>query len=184
MPNPDEDELAPLPRFRPPTTPPDQPAETPVEVGTTTRPRRGDSDGPSAAGSDAKRPSGPATPGGQPPGSTPRPPRAKAKDFLEVTGGLVVLASVLVRFVRTRRRQLPEGIWIATDDDKARIGGPLASIAARHAPIDPGDAGDIGDGIGIIVGVAAYALEGFTAEAEFGVPIIDVEEAPDGRPGG
>lgn len=90
------------------------------------------------------------------------------RDFAGITHMLVVLISVGVRFVRTRRRHLPEDVWVADDDDQAAIGDPIARIAARHSPLEGGDAGDVVDGLTAVVGVAGYAVKNLAAEETAG----------------
>jgi hypothetical protein len=84
----------------------------------------------------------------------------------ELAATLVGLASILIRIVRTRRRALPDGVWIADEQDQAAIGGPLARIAARHAPAGAGPSGDMVDGLGVLVATTGYAMKGMAYEAE------------------
>lgn len=110
------------------------------------------------------------TTGGSSPASTPGDPA----DFEELAGTVVGIASLIVRFARTRRRVLPDQVWMADEGDMARIGAPLARLAARHSPISGGEAGDVGDVLAITAGTAVYALNNLQAEAEHGGPILDL----------
>lgn len=92
--------------------------------------------------------------------------------------------SVLVRQGRQRGRpyELPPGVWLADDEDRAAIGGSLARIAARHAPMSGEGSDDVIDGFTALVGTANYAMKGMAGEAPYSGPIdpdsvIDVEPA-------
>lgn len=123
-------------------------------------------------------PTGPTT---SPPSTGPSPASTRAdwRDFRELLHTIVALVSVGVRFSRTRRRQLPEHIWVADEADQEAIGDPLARIAARHTPITGGDAGDVVDGLLATVGVAGYAVKNLNAERPYTPPgVPDLTEPP------
>lgn len=66
------------------------------------------------------------------------------------------------------------GVWVMQQQEAAGIGEPLGRIAARHAPIDPEEATDMGDAIEAGVGVAMYgaraSIEHMTARATAPMP--------------
>lgn len=86
------------------------------------------------------------------------------RDLAPLTEALVGVASMLVRWVRSRRRMLAEGVWIADEEDQAAIGQPLARIAARRSPITGEGAADTADGLTLLVGTASYAMKNLQAE--------------------
>jgi hypothetical protein len=175
----DDDQLVDLPGFAPPTTTGPDPLDP--ETTTITGPTADPLEDPTSGLEDGW----PGDESDEPtfsPGSTPTSGRSRAstadwRDFAELTGTLVALASVGVRFARTRRRQLPEGVWMADEDDQAAIGVPLARIAARHSPLEGGDSSDVVDGLVAMVGVAGYAVKNIDAEHRTAGPMPDLTAA-------
>lgn len=94
--------------------------------------------------------------------------RVDPAELAPLAAALVGMVSMLVRFIRTRRRALPDGVWIADEEDQIAIGAPLASLAARHSPITGDGAGDTVDGLALVVGTANYAVKNLNAEADAG----------------
>jgi hypothetical protein len=69
------------------------------------------------------------------------------------------------------------GLWLMDDDDLEMIAGPLASIAARHAPISAGNASDLSDGIELAVGVTGYTLKNMQRQkAEYSAATLETEQ--------
>jgi hypothetical protein len=89
----------------------------------------------------------------------PEPARADVAAF----HGLIVVGLGLVGIIAASRlcrseAEAEAGCWRIDDEDEDAIGTPLARIAARHAP-GSGPAGDTGDVVAAVVGVAGYALK-------------------------
>lgn len=166
LPPPLEEELVDLPGFQAPPTRPADPLD-PTST-TTTGP------GPSLEGDWADElgepPASPRTRGtGSSTASTERrrtPPAADWRDFREVTATVVGILSMVVRWVRTRRRPLPDGVWIVDEDQAAAIGDPAARILARHSPITGESSSDMVDGLGLVVAAAGYTLGNLELEAQ------------------
>lgn len=87
------------------------------------------------------------------------------RDLLPIAGTLVGMTSMLVRWLRSRRRTLPDGVWIADEDDAAAIAAPLARIAARHSPISGEGSADMVDALEVLVGTTGYAMKNLEREA-------------------
>jgi hypothetical protein len=176
-----EDQLTDLPGFSQP--PP--PRTDPLDPAATTTPAASPwDDSPGGDGWDdaddleeeGPRPgSGATTAGGSSRAST------DWRDLLPITGALVAMSSMLVRWLRTRRRQLPPGVWEADEDDAAAIAAPLARIAARRAPIGGEGSADVVDGLTLMVGTTGYALKNLEREAALEAAgwAPDVEPGPD-----
>lgn len=162
-----------LPGFLPPSPPPG-PDPIPPEGATTTDlgtpPQEEPTTSPLGDEADAGGPTAPTDPGPSP-ASTADP---------ELLAGLcaqaVGVASIIVRFVRARMvRRLPEGVWIADEEDMAAIGAPLSRIAARRVPeTSTAAVGDVADGIELAVGVVGYTLKNVQREA-YMVPVPDAD---------
>lgn len=166
----DEDLAVDLPGFKTPPSPgpdPLNPAATTVTTPADSNPggeSDGEHDGPSELGQTTSK-----TPTGQSSRASSEP----IPGLQEIIGALVGVASMLVRALRTRQRELPPAVWIADEEDQAAIAGPLARLASRHTP-----AGDVGedavDGIAVLIGTTNYVMKGMQAEATPG-PVLDVE---------
>ena len=76
------------------------------------------------------------------------------------------MASLGIRWARSRRRQLPDGVWVADEEDAAAIGAPLARIAARRSPISGEGSADMIDGLEVLVGSTGYVMKNLEREAE------------------
>lgn len=96
-------------------------------------------------------------------------------DLKPVTAALVGMASLLVRWMRSRRRPIHPQAWVADDEDVDLIGDPLARIAARHAPISGEGSADTIDGAAALMGTANYVMKNIPLE---GQP-YDLEQLPD-----
>lgn len=102
----------------------------------------------------------------------------------DITRTLVGIATLLVRTVRARtlRRQLPPAAWVATEEDMAAIGDPLARIASRHVPAGGGASADVVDATAALVGVTGYAMRSMAEEAD-DTALVDLDpNGPDPSP--
>jgi hypothetical protein len=106
------------------------------------------------------------------PGSGPTAPRggsSKAstdwRDLLPITSTLVGMMSLAVRFWRGRRRPLPDGVWVADEEDAEAIAAPLARIAARRSPLSGEGSADMVDGLEVLVGATGYTMKNLEREA-------------------
>lgn len=178
------EDLADLPGFAPapPMRDPDPLDHPPTTSPTSSTSNRDDSafDGDADG---AGRPRGSAATSGSSPGSTDRPkqppvPKVDWRDLMPMMSTLVAMSSLLVRWVRSRRRPLPDGVWIADEEDAAAIAAPLSRIAARRSPVGGKESADLVDGLEVMVGATAYAMKNLDAEAQS--PPLVVDEPPEG----
>jgi hypothetical protein len=158
--------VAPIPGFRAPPPPlTDPPAATTTSTrATDSQPGEDGGPGYGPDGTGERPPTTSTTADGQSSPTSTSPVDLPGLDELART--LVGLASLIVRVVRGRRRHLPDGVWIADEDDQQAIGDPLARIAERHMPAGQGPTGDTVDGLCALVATAGYTMKGLTAEAE------------------
>lgn len=107
--------------------------------------------------------------GPRPGSAAPRTGSSRAstdwRDLVPITSTVVAMASLLVRWVRARRRPLPEGVWVADEEDAAAIAAPLARIAARRSPVGGEGSADMVDGLEVLVGATGYAMKNLEREA-------------------
>lgn len=170
MPKTTDDDLVDLPGFAPsPTSTPTADPLDPETTSTTELPPVNEWDDEQLGGNEGPTSSKAST-------GTAGPSRASTadwRDFRELIHTIVALGSVVVRFARTRRRNLPDHIWLADEQDQAAIGDPLARIAARHSPLEGGD-GDTIDGLMVIAGGAGYVVKNVLEEAHAGPQPVDL----------
>lgn len=108
--------------------------------------------------------------------STASTERLDPTDLQGMTHALVGMASMLVRWIRGRRRPgMHPAVWVADEEDQANIGDPLARIAARHAPISGEGSADVVDAVEMLMGTTHYALKNLPNEA---MPWSPDEEPP------
>jgi hypothetical protein len=86
---------------------------------------------------------------------------------------IVELSTTVVRALRARRRQLPPRAWKITKPERKAIAEPLASIAARHAPMSGKGSDDLADGFTAGVATVGYALKNLEIEQAAGADIAE-----------
>lgn len=149
----DEEDLAAMPGFSPMTSR----GPDPLDPGaTTSSPTSSDDDDP-GDWADADVEVGP--PGTSPTAGGPSRASIDPADLEGITRTLVGMASLIVRWVRARRRPgMHPAVWIATEEQQAAIGDPLARIAARHAPIGGEGSADVVDAMETMVATTDYVV--------------------------
>lgn len=181
-PSPDPEDLtADLPGFAQPPSPTTDPLDPSVTTIGATSSESSHDDGASWADVDEEEAPHRGSEGttGSSRASTDRTvPRANWQDLMPMIGALVGMASLAVRWVRSRRRPLPEGVWIADEEDQAAIAAPLARMAARRSPIGSGESADLVDGVEVLVGAAGYAMKNLEHEAAY-VGLVEAQPPTD-----
>lgn len=160
-----EEDLADLPGF---AQPPPRPGAPDLLDPTMTTTEPGPLDEGSWAGADEEGP----RPGSAARGTGSSKASTDWRDLVPITSTLVAMTSLLVRWVRGRRRELADGVWVADEDDAAMIAAPLARIAARRSPISGEGSADVVDGLEVMVGATGYALKNLEREAATSTPLI------------
>ncbi len=84
-------------------------------------------------------------------------PRGVDPSIAHAAAGVFAMGAQLAGFLLDRSVGKSSTAWLMREEEAAAIAEPLGRIAARHAPIDSGDAGDIADALEAGVGVAMYA---------------------------
>lgn len=94
------------------------------------------------------------------------PASTKPDAFVGVFEALLRLLTFFLH-MRLAPKHQPNTLWLADQDDLDAIAPPLSRIAARHAPMDGGPVGDVGDVIEATIGAGGYGIKNMIAGREF-----------------
>lgn len=157
---PESPDLPPLP---PPLDPPTSPLflpTSPPPLDTSPDPSWSPDESPSPHELGDDSPSAPRSTGGS-------PSRARLRGLREAIKGGIATATGIAHTLLTREGtpERDQGLYLADDDDVKAIGEPLAGLASRRLPAGAENP-DVTDLIGLVVGLAGYAVKQAFKRAE------------------
>lgn len=126
---------------------------------------------------------------GPTPASTkPLDPKQLREPIRAAVMGLSMAANQVLAAPIDEALQVETGLWLASEDDAAAIGDPLAAIAARRAPVGLGGANDLGDALAALFGLIGYGMRHLMAHRQYrkllragGISVLEQDGAATGE---